>query len=428
MHARRFVEEQPELIREALAARYHEFDLDSLLAQLAERKAMRADLEALQTERNAGSKQVGELFRAGKRDEGQELRVRLGDLGKEVAALEARVKEAEAVIDDALLSLPNLLAPDIPPGKDDADNTLVKTVGTPRAFDFDVVDHHDLGVNLGILDFERGAKITGARFTVLKGVGARLNRALVQWMLDVAVEQHGYTEVLPPFIVNTDSLLGTGQLPKFGDDLFRLQNPDHYWLAPTAEVPVTNLHRGEILAGDELPLKYCAYTPCFRAEAGSYGRDVRGLIRQHQFEKVELVQIVAEDASEAAHEELTLHAEAILEALELPYRRVTLCSGDLSFSAWKCFDLEVWLPGQDAYREISSCSNFKDFQARRASIRYRSEAGAKPTYAHTLNGSGLAIGRTLLAILETYQQADGSVVVPEVLRPYMRGIEVIEPA
>ncbi|MCP4872623.1 MAG: serine--tRNA ligase [Proteobacteria bacterium] len=428
MHARKFVEEHPDLIRQALAARYHEFDLDSLLEQLTARKAIRAELEALQTERNTGSKQVGELFKAGKRDEGQELRVRLGELGKKVAELEGTVKEAEAAIDDALMSLPNLLADDVPMGKDDADNTLVKTVGEPRSFDFDVVDHHDLGVTLGILDFERGAKITGARFTVLRGVGARLNRALVQWMLDVAVEQHGYTEVLPPFIVNTDSLLGTGQLPKFGDDLFRLQNPDHYWLAPTAEVPVTNLHRDEILGAADLPLKYCAYTPCFRAEAGSYGRDVRGLIRQHQFEKVELVQIVPEDASEAAHEELTGHAEAIIEGLELPYRRVTLCSGDLSFSAWKCYDLEVWLPGQNAYREISSCSNFKDFQARRASIRYRPGAGAKPNFAHTLNGSGLAIGRTLLAILETYQQADGSVVVPEVLRPYMRGIEVIEPA
>jgi len=428
MHARRFVEEQPEVIRQALAARYLEFDLDSLLGQLAERKAMRGRLETLQTERNAGSKQVGDLFKAGQRDEAQALRGRLAELGKEVAELEAKVKEQEAVIDDALLTLPNLLAADVPLGKDDADNTILKTVGEPRAFDFDVVDHHDLGVNLGILDFERGAKITGARFTVLRGAGARLNRALVQYMLDVATTQHGYTEILPPFIVNTESLLGTAQLPKFEEDQFRLQRPDNYWLVPTAEVPVTNMHRGEILAAEELPLKYAAYTPCFRAEAGSYGRDVRGLIRQHQFEKVELVQIVAEGASEAAHEELTLAAEGILEGLGLAYRRVTLCSGDLGFGAWKCYDLEVWLPGQNAYREISSCSNYRDFQARRASIRYRPEAGAKPAYAHTLNGSALAVGRTLVAILENYQQADGSVVVPEVLRPYTGGLEVIEPA
>ncbi len=418
MHARRFVEENPDILREALAARFHEFDLDGLLARLDERKRLRGDLETLQAKRNTGSKQVGELFKAGKRDEGQALRVELGELGKRVAALEAEVKEVEAGIDADLLGIPNLLDPAVPVGADEDDNEVLRTWGEVPTFDFPVKDHADLGTDLGILDFEAGAKVTGARFTVLRGAGARLNRALIQFMLEEAIA-NGYLEVLPPFIVNTDSLTGTGQLPKFEDDQFRLTRPDHYWLAPTAEVPVTNLHRDDLLDPGTLPLRYCAYTPCFRAEAGSYGKDVRGLIRQHQFEKVELVQIVAPEASADAHEALTGHAEGILRKLGLPYRVVTLCSGDLGFSAYKCYDLEVWLPAQDTYREISSCSNFRDFQGRRANIRFRPEAGAKPQFAHTLNGSALALGRTIVAILENFQQADGSVVVPEVLRPWM---------
>ncbi len=428
MHARRFVEEEPDAIRAALQARHHGFDLDSLLERLAHRKALRGELEALQAKRNSGSKDVGALFKAGKRDEGNALRAELAALGGQVSKLEGDVRDLEAGIDDDLLGLPNLLAPDVPLGTDEADNEVVRTWGEPTSFDFEPKDHHDLGTELDVLDFERGAKITGARFTVIKGAASRMNRALIQLMMDMATVEHGYTEVLPPFIVNSASLTGTGQLPKFGEDLFRLSNPDDYYLAPTAEVPVTNMHRGEMLAAEQLPVKYCAYTPCFRAEAGSYGKDVRGLIRQHQFDKVELVQLTAPDASEQAHEDLTGHAEAVLQRLELPYRTVTLCSGDLSFSAWKCYDIEVWLPGQGTYREISSCSNFRDFQARRASIRYRPEPKAKPQFVHTLNGSALAVGRTLLAVMENHQQADGSIVVPEALRPYMRGLEVIEPA
>jgi seryl-tRNA synthetase len=427
MHARRLVEDQPELLAAALKARNNDFDLASLTGQLTERKRLRQELEVLQARRNAGSKQVGELFKSGRRDEGQALRVELAGIGTRVAALEGDVKTLEATVDAAMLGIPNLVAPDVPVGTDDSDNALVRTWGEPPTLDFEPREHHDLGVDLDILDFERGAKITGARFTVLKGVAARLNRALIAYMLDLATTRHGYTEVLPPFIVNSESLTGTGQLPKFAEDLFRLDKPDNYWLCPTAEVPVTNMHRGEILAAELLPLKYAAYTPCFRSEAGSYGKDTRGLIRQHQFDKVELVHFVHPDDSDRAHEELTAAAESVLQGLELPYRVVNLCSGDLGFSAWKCYDIEVWLPGQGAFREISSCSNFRDFQARRANIRFRPEQGAKPQFLHTQNGSALAVGRTLLAVMENHQQADGSIVVPAVLRPYMGGLELIEP-
>ncbi len=422
---RRLIEEQPDVVREALAARGHDLRLDDLLAQFKERKVLLAEVEQLQSRRNAGSKEVGEMFKAGRGDEAQALRAELAKLGEQVAEGEARVRDFETAIDDQLLRIPNLLAEDVPVGADESANVELRSWGSPRSFDFEVKDHHELGESLGILDFERGARVAGARFTALFGLGARLNRALSQFMLDLHTAEHGYTEVLPPFLVNARALTGTGQLPKFADDLFRLQKPDDYFLVPTAEVPVTNLHAGELLAGADLPLRYCAYTPCFRAEAGSYGRDTRGLIRQHQFEKVELVQLVAPEESEAAHEALTAHAEKVLQLLELPYRVVTLCSGDISFSAWKCYDLEVWLPAQDTYREISSCSNFLDYQSRRASLRYRPEAKAKPRFLHTLNGSGLAIGRTLVAILENFQQADGTVVIPEVLRPYMGGLELI---
>jgi seryl-tRNA synthetase len=422
---RRILEEQTDLVRESLARRHHDFDLDGLLAQLDRRRTMRGDLSDLQARRNSGSKEVGALFKAGKRDEAQGLREELATFGERIKALEAEVRELEAAVDGALMTIPNLLSPDVPEGRDESDNLELRQWGSKTTFDFDPKPHWEVGEDLGILDFERGTKITGARFSVLMGAAARLNRALMQWLLDLHTTQHGYTEVLPPFIVNADSLRGTGQLPKFEADLFRLQNPDNYYLVPTAEVPVTNLYAGEILEPDVLPRRFAAYTPCFRAEAGSHGRDVRGLIRQHQFEKIEMVQFVRPEDSEAAHEELTGHAERALQLLGLHYRVMLLSSGDTSFSAWRCYDLEVWLPGQGVYREISSCSNFKDFQARRANIRFRPEAGAKPQFVHTLNGSGLPLGRTLLAILETYQQADGTVLVPEVLRPYMGGVERI---
>jgi len=420
MHSRRFIEDEPEVMRAALQARNHAFELDALLGQLARRKELRGELEALQAKRNSGSKEVGQLFKSGQREEGQKLREELAALGDTIDGVEDDVKALEEAIDADILGLPNLISADTPVGQDEGDNTQVSVWGEARSFDFEVKDHHSLGEDADLFDFERGAKITGARFVVLKGEAARLNRALMAFMLDLAVS-NGYHEVVPPFIVNDESLLGTGQLPKFSDDLFRLTKPDNYYLIPTAEVPVTNLHRDEILAADDLPARYTAYTPCFRAEAGSYGRDTRGLIRQHQFEKVELVQLVRPEESERAHEALTGHAEQVLQQLELPYRKMVLCSGDIGFGAMKCYDLEVWLPAQNDFREISSCSNFGDFQARRANIRFRPEAGAKPQFVHTLNGSGLALGRTLVAIFENYQQEDGSITVPPALRPYMNG-------
>jgi seryl-tRNA synthetase len=428
MLPRRLLEEDPEVVRRSLAARRNDFDLDGLLQMLAERKRLLAELEQLQARRNSGSKEVGALFKSGKREEGEALRRELASLGDRVADLQAQSSALEGEVDARMLLIPNLLSPDVPDGADSSQNRVVRSWGEPRRFDFEPKDHHDLGTSLGIFDFERAAKITGARFTVLLGAASRLSRGLMHFMLDLHTERHGYREVLPPFLVNDTSLKGTGQLPKFQEDLFRLSNPDNYFLVPTAEVPVTNLHSKEILDGAGLPFLYTAYTPCFRAEAGSYGKDTRGLIRQHQFDKVELVQIVRPEDSERAHEELTGHAETVLQLLGLPYRVVSLCSGDIGFGASKCYDLEVWLPGQGAFREISSCSNFRDFQARRAEIRFRREPGAKPEFAHTLNGSGLAIGRTLVAILENFQEADGSVVVPEALRRHVGGMERIEAA
>jgi seryl-tRNA synthetase len=418
---RRLIEEQPELVSATLAARRHQFDLAALLDRLAERKANLADLEALQAKRNSGSREVGRLFKEGKREEGQSLREELALLGGRIAEMEGKTKALVAAIDAEILSLPNLLADEVPDGADDDANIELRSWGEPRSLDFEPADHHDLGERLGILDFERGAKITGSRFTVLKGAGARLSRALMNFCLDRQTTRNGYTEILPPFLVNSASMTGTGQLPKFGDDLFRLQDPDDYWLIPTAEVPVTNMHANEIVGVDELPIRYAAYTPCFRAEAGSYGRDTRGLIRQHQFEKVEMVQFTTPEESEAAHEAMTRHAEGLLQELELPHRVMLLCSGDIGFGAWKCYDIEVWLPGQKKFREISSVSNYRDFQARRAGIRYRPAPKTKPRWVHTLNGSGLPLGRTLVAILENGQQADGSIRVPVALQPYFGG-------
>jgi len=340
-------------------------------------------------------------------------------LKEEIHALEKRTGEADEMLEAVELGIPNVPQSSVPRGRDETSNRLERMWGTPRAFDFPPQAHWDLGPALGILDFERGAKIAGARFTVLNGAAARLSRALIQFFLDVHVDEQGYREVLPPFLVNTESLVGTGQLPKFGADLFR--TTEGYYLIPTAEVPVTNLHRDELLAAADLPIAYAAYTPCFRSEAGAAGRDTRGMIRQHQFDKVEVVMLVRPEDSAAALETLTAHNEEILRRLGLPYRVVSLCTGDLGFGSAKTYDLEVWLPGMNAYKEISSCSNYEAFQARRAAIRFRRAEGDKPEHVHTLNGSGLPIGRTIVAILENYQRADGSVEIPEVLRPYMRG-------
>ena len=344
-------------------------------------------------------------------------------LKEEIRALEERVEEADRKLAAVEKQVPNVPQDTVPRGTDESANRVERTWGEPRRFDFEPQAHWDLGPALGILDFERAAKIAGARFTVLSGAAARLSRALIQFFLDVHVEEHGYREVLPPFLVNADSLYGTGQLPKFESDLF--QTREGYYLVPTAEVPVTNLHRDEILRTEELPRLYTAYTPCFRSEAGAAGRDTRGMIRQHQFDKVEIVMFVRPEDSAAAHETLTGHAEEMLQRLGLPYRVVTLCSGDLGFASSKTYDLEVWLPGMKAWKEISSCSNFESFQARRASIRFRRAEGDKPDFVHTLNGSGLPVGRTIVAILENYQRVDGSVEIPEALRPYMRGLTEI---
>ena len=344
-------------------------------------------------------------------------------LKEEIRALEERVEEADRKLAAVEKQVPNVPQDTVPRGADESANRVERTWGEPRRFDFEPQAHWDLGPALGILDFERAAKVAGARFTVLSGAAARLSRALIQFFLDVHVEEHGYREVLPPFLVNADSLFGTGQLPKFESDLF--QTREGYYLVPTAEVPVTNLHRDEILRTEELPRLYTAYTPCFRSEAGAAGRDTRGMIRQHQFDKVEIVMFVRPEDSAAAHETLTGHAEEMLQRLGLPYRVVTLCSGDLGFASSKTYDLEVWLPGMKAWKEISSCSNFESFQARRASIRFRRAEGDKPDFVHTLNGSGLPVGRTIVAILENYQRVDGSVEIPEALRPYMRGLTEI---
>ncbi len=387
-----------------------------------DRRSALVKIEDFKHQRNAASKEIGRIKREGGDVEAQIAAV--SEIKSNIEALEGRLAESDARMADTELSFPNLAHDSVPEGKDESSNREEKRVGEPRVFEFEPQAHWDLGPALGILDFERGAKLAGARFTAYLGHGARMERALINLMLDLHTGEHGYDEVLPPFMVNSDALVGTGQLPKFEEDLFHIKEHGYY-LIPTAEVPLTNLHRGEILAEEDLPTRYVAYTPCFRAEAGSYGQDVRGLIRQHQFNKVELVQLVHPERSYEALESLTANAEKVLQLLELPYRTLCLSTGDMGFSAAKTYDLEVWLPGQERYREISSCSNCTDFQARRANIRFRSNEGGKPRFVHTLNGSGLAVGRTLIAILENYQQADGSVAIPEALRPYMNGLERI---
>ena len=401
-------------------------ELDRLVALDAERRAI---LPVLESARHA-RKDVGERIARARR--GGEPVEELVKAGQEHAAAikehESRLETVEAERREWALKLPNLPHASVPVGRSEADNVEVRRHGAPPEFDFAPRPHWEIGPALGILDFERGARLAGARFAVLTGAGARLARALINFMLDLHTGEHGYTEVEPPFLASTDALTGTGNLPKFEDDLFKVAGEWDLYLIPTAEVPLCNLHRGEILDGRELPVWYVAYTPCFRSEAGSYGKDVRGLIRQHQFDKVELVAYAAPDTSWDVHEALTRHAEEVLKRLGLPYRTMLLCTGDMGFAASKTYDLEVWLPSYEAYREISSCSNTEAFQARRGGIRFRPDGRGKPEHVHTLNGSGVAVGRALVAILENYQQRDGSVVIPAVLRPYMRGLEAIEPA
>jgi len=420
----KFMRGHQEELEQALKNRGQEISLDEYRGREAERRQLLTRLEELRHERNTRSKEVGALMQAGKRDEAELVKARATSINTSIKNLEDQAEAQDSWVRDFLLNLPNIPHESVPLGASSDDNPVVRTWGEAPRFDFPPKAHWDIGEDLGILDFERAAKITGARFALLKGAGALMERALINFMLDLHTRKHGYTEVLPPFIVNADSLRGTGQLPKFQKDLFKLEGLN-YFLAPTAEVPVTNIHRDEILPAEDLPLYYTAYTPCFRSEAGSYGKDVRGLIRQHQFNKVELVKFTLPENSYEELERLLHDAEEVLQELGLHYRVVVLCTGDMGFAAAKTYDIEVWLPGQDLYREISSCSNFESYQARRASIRCR-RPGAKGTeLVHTLNGSGLAVGRTLVAILENYQQADGGVVIPEKLRPYMGGMDKI---
>ena len=413
-------------VAERLAARGVTLDTAAFESLEAQRKQLQTRTQDLQAERNALSKQIGVL--KGKGEDASAVLATVAGLGDELKASEVALAELMPRFDDFLAGIPNLPHESVPPGRDETGNVEVLRWGAPR----DIAtprDHVDLGTTLGGLDFDTAVKISGSRFTLMKGAIARLHRALAQFMLDLHTGEHGYTEVYAPYLVNKESMFGTGQLPKFEADLFRVPHGDdgHLYLIPTAEVPVTNIVRGEILAADALPLKFVAHTPCFRSEAGSYGRDTRGMIRQHQFDKVELVQIVRPENSWQALEELTGHAEAVLQKLELPYRKMALCAGDMGFSAAKTYDLEVWLPAQNAYREISSCSNFEAFQARRMQARFRGEKN-KTELVHTLNGSGLAVGRTLVAVLENYQNNDGSITVPAALRPWMGGLEKISAA
>lgn len=407
-------------VAEALKLKRHEFDVDAYQSLETQRKALQVESEDLQAKRNSRSKEIGKTKASG--GDVDALMKEVASFSEQQKAAQAKLEEIKEAMSDITSVLPNIPHSSVPEGNSDEDNQEISRWGEPRAFDFAIKDHVELGEALGGLDFETATKIAGSRFVVMQGGLARMNRALIQYMLDTHTEQHGYKEVYVPYLANQASLVATGQLSKFGDhDLYATQAEDGYYLIPTAEVPVTNIVRDTILADQDLPMKMVAHTPCFRREAGSYGRDTRGMIRQHQFEKVELVQIVKPEDSYEALEQLTGHAEVILQGLELPYRKVILCGGDLGFSAAKTYDLEVWLPGQQAYREISSCSNMESFQARRLLSRYRID-GKKTDLVHTLNGSGLAVGRTLLAIMENFQQQDGSIVVPEVLRGYMNGV------
>ncbi len=420
----KYVEENLEKVAAGMKDRGAEFDSGRFRSLDRERRQIIKRVEELEHERNVGSKRVAELKREGKQGDADNLQAELKAVSDMIKELGAERAKADDDLRDFLLGIPNIPHESVPVGKDSSGNREVRRWGEPRVFGFEPKDHVELGKILDIIDLDRAAKITGARFALYKGLGARLERALINFMLDIHTREHGYKEVLPPFMANSESFIGTGNLPKFAADLFKVEGTDYY-LVPTAEVPVTNMHRDEILSGDDLPIKYAAYTPCFRSEAGSYGKDVRGIIRQHQFNKVELVKFAAPESSYDELESLTANAYRILELLELPYRVVVLCTGDMGFSSAKTYDIEVWVPSENTYREISSCSNFQDFQARRASIRYRQSGGGKPRLVHTLNGSGLAVGRTVVAILENFQEPDGTVTVPGALVPYMGGVERI---
>ena len=418
----KFVRQNLELVQEALRKRGQGDDLKEFLHHDSERRAILLEVEALKHRRNTVSERIAEMRRD--KQDASNLIAEMKAVSEQIKSLDEHLSQHEQGLRSILMGLPNLPHPSVPVGEDAEANVIVKKVGEPPSFDFQPLPHWEIGEKLGILDFERAAKIAGTRFALYFGYGARLERALINFMLDVQTKEHGYLEVLPPFMANRTSTTATGQLPKFEEDLFKLEGWDYY-LVPTAEVPVTNIHQGEILDEGELPKRYVAYTPCFRSEAGSYGKDTRGLIRQHQFNKVELVKFTTPETSYEELESLLSDAEIILQRLGLPYQVVVLCTGDLGFSAAKTYDIEVWVPGQQKYREISSCSNFEDFQARRGNIRFKRKGKKGTTLVHTLNGSGIAVGRTVVAILENFQQEDGSVVIPEALRPYMDGIERI---
>ncbi len=420
----KFIRQHLDEIEKSLENRGDSINLEAFKRYDDQRKSLLLEIEALRHQRNVVSEQIAAMKK--NKENADDLMTQMRDVGGRIKTLDRDLAENEDKIDQILFEIPNLPHPSVPVGKDSSENPVFKKVGDPPAFDFEPAPHWTIGENLKILDFETAAKITGARFPLYLGAGARLERALINFMLDIHTTRHGYKEILPPFIVNRNSMIGTGQLPKFEEDLFKLQGWD-YFLVPTAEVPVTNIHRGEILDEEVLPIYYTAYTPCFRSEAGSYGKDTRGLIRQHQFNKVELVKFATPETSYDELESLLSHAEAILKLLEIPYQVVVLCTGDLGFSAAKTYDIEVWMPAQGVYREISSCSNFESFQARRANIRFKRKGKKGTELVHTLNGSGLAVGRTVAALLENNQQADGSVLIPEALRPYMGGLEKITP-
>jgi len=418
----KLIRENPEVVRKAILDRDLKVNLDDLLELDRKRRSLLTELEEKRSKHKRGNKEIGELMRSG--GDANALRAEMGELSENVKGLEEEVGRIESEMQEVLERIPNIPDSSVPVGRDESANSEVRRWGEPRQFDFPPLPHWELGEQLDILDFQRGVKIAESRFTLIKGAGALLERALINFMLDLHTREHGYKEVFPPILANEESMFATGQLPKLEEDMYRCRD-DALYLIPTAEVPVTNIHRNETLSQEELPLYYCAYTPCFRREAGSYGKDMRGLIRQHQFNKVEMVKFSPPDSSFEELEKLTSNAEDVLKLLELPYRVVVLSTGDLSFSAAKCYDLEVWLPSSDNYREISSCSNFTDFQARRGNIRFKPSGGGKSKFVHTLNGSGVAVGRTVAAILENFQEPDGSVVIPERLRPYMNGLEKI---
>jgi seryl-tRNA synthetase len=418
----KFVRDNIDLVRRKTLERGLDIDLGVFADLDLKRRDILREVEVLRNERNTVSKEIGKLKQS--KQDASELISRMGEVSSRIKKLDESLKETESELNELIMIIPNVPHESVVYGEGEDDNPVIRSWGEKPEFDFEPKPHWDIGEELGILDFARGAKITGARFTLYWGLAARLERALINFMLDLHTSEHGYMEVLPPFMANSNSMTGTGQLPKFEEDLFKVEGTDYY-LIPTAEVPVTNIHNSEILEEKELPLYYVAYTPCFRAEAGSYGKDTRGLIRQHQFNKVELVKFSQPETSYDELEKLTLNAEEVLKRLNIHYRTISLCTGDLGFSSAKTYDIEAWMPGQGTYREISSCSNFEDFQARRAGIRFRREENSRVEFAHTLNGSGLAIGRTVVAVLENYQQKDGSVIIPDVLIPYMNGVDRI---